>query len=229
MNEDSKFIGRFIEKPANAKLYIFGGPGTGKTESVIRRVVFLKKSLKLNPFSEILILSFTRAAVQELQKRFNKITGLESMALNICTFDVFCFRLNKSIKPNEMYKCNSYEDNIRNGIKAISDILNKENIKIAIENTLLENLKYVIIDEVQDLNGSRAELVKLLLLLLENLNKEWGFMILGDMKQEIFSKVKEGAITLRSLNLSFTLLSPTIDCELNLNRHSDSAQCSTRT
>ena len=178
----------YVRKGFEAKIYVYGGPGTGKTESVIQRVEFLKNTEGLSIFSEILILSFTRAAVHELQKRFNRLIELQSMAMNICTFDEFCARLNKSLLPPESrFIPKKYEDNIQMGIENLEILLENEESQSALEETVLANTNHIIVDEVQDLNGSRAELVSKIFKVLDSTGRRWGFTLLGDLDQEIYS------------------------------------------
>ncbi len=182
-----------VKRGFEEKLLVFGGPGTGKTESVINKVRYLRESEHLSLLSNILILSFTRAAVQELQKRFRKYDGFQSLSLNICTFDEFCARLNMlSADPGEHYNFSTYNNNIKDGIRVIKEIIELRNSDEynsidTIDDTLFANIKHVIIDEVQDLNLSRAELVRNIFKLLDTKNEPWGFTLLGDINQEIFS------------------------------------------
>ena len=85
------------------KILIFGPPGSGKTHFLIERIVENVKSKKYN----ILILSFTRAAVQEIKKRLmdeKRIGLIDFFKLQIMTFDQFATRLiYNNINPGENY------------------------------------------------------------------------------------------------------------------------------
>ena len=47
---------------------LLAGPGTGKTTSITRRIIYLINELNIEP-SKILVLTFTRAATAELKSR----------------------------------------------------------------------------------------------------------------------------------------------------------------
>src|SRR5262245_9495909 len=69
---------------------LLAGPGTGKTLALTRRVCFLTKN-RLVPASEILALTFTRAAARELRQRVEAELGPERKPL-ISTLHSFALR-----------------------------------------------------------------------------------------------------------------------------------------
>src|SRR5690554_2191213 len=85
-----------LPEQQNAASYIgsharlLAGPGTGKTLTMTRRVVCLIQEEKKRP-DEILILTFTRAAVQELRQRISSAIG-EKNVPRISTLHSFALR-----------------------------------------------------------------------------------------------------------------------------------------
>lgn len=71
------------------------GPGTGKTHTIVRRYVKLLEKEDVNP-RDILMLTFTRNAAQEMEQRIKNhlrnIPGMEkkSKLVQVKTFDAFC-------------------------------------------------------------------------------------------------------------------------------------------
>lgn len=63
---------------------LLAGPGTGKTRSLIRRVVFLIQEKSIDP-SDILVLTFTRAATAELKERLLQDLGNNTHLPHIAT------------------------------------------------------------------------------------------------------------------------------------------------
>ena len=179
------------ELEKSSKILIFGPPGSGKTHYLIERV---KNSIKANNYN-VLIISFTRAAVQEIQKRLMEdphIGLIEFFRLKIMTFDQFCTRLIfNNINPGEKYYLRSYENTIKDAITLIGNgrlILGERVVCTLRDDSVINSISQILIDEVQDLKGIRAELTKSLFSYLSNNDniEEWGFLLLGDMKQEIF-------------------------------------------
>lgn len=197
----------YIEKKFDSKMLVFGGPGTGKTYSVIERVKHLIEREDLSIYSNILILSFTRAAVQELQKRFSEIDGLKSLRMNICTFDEFAARINKSLNPTGRNIYGSYEQNIHTAIKNLHIVNHNDNLEVMIQETPLGGVKHLLIDEIQDLNKIRAKLVSIILELFDNLKEDYGFTLLGDLNQEIFSYSQNEETTSNTFNRSRKFIS----------------------
>jgi len=68
-------------------LLIAAGPGSGKTRVIVERIRYLIENKGLKP-SEILCLTFSEKAAQEMKERLEKITNVSEM--HISTFHSFC-------------------------------------------------------------------------------------------------------------------------------------------
>lgn len=162
-----------IQSPHDRKIHVNAGPGTGKTYTLIKRVEQLITGE--NPIDEqdMIILSFSRAAITEINKRFKELREQENTDLNyvdIRTFDSFATYIIKEIAPEIDLIGKSYDDRIEIAIDVIEN-----NPKI------FELTKHIIIDEIQDLVGVRARFVKTILK-----HTNCGFTILGDQCQAIY-------------------------------------------
>jgi len=68
---------------------VLAGPGTGKTRSLIQRVAYLLQDRRV-PSDQIVALTFTRAAVRELQERLTRCLGVPEADLPlVCTLHSF--------------------------------------------------------------------------------------------------------------------------------------------
>ncbi|MFT4303498.1 MAG: UvrD-helicase domain-containing protein [Candidatus Woesearchaeota archaeon] len=105
----------------NDKILCIAGAGSGKTTVLTKRIEFLIKYKSVNP-SEILAITFTRKARQEMEKRLfeNQIYGV-----NIQTFNSFCEKFLKQYN-NQVYgkemQVLSYRDKIVLINRALSEI-----------------------------------------------------------------------------------------------------------
>ncbi len=74
-------------------LLVIAGPGTGKTKVITHRIAYLIRQCAVKP-ANILAITFTNKAAQEMQERVNSEIG-EPHASNVqvCTFHSFCVRL----------------------------------------------------------------------------------------------------------------------------------------
>jgi DNA helicase-2/ATP-dependent DNA helicase PcrA len=67
---------------------LLAGPGTGKTLSLTRRIIYLIKEVEV-PASEILVVTFTRAAMTELRNRLASELGQGAILPHIATLHSF--------------------------------------------------------------------------------------------------------------------------------------------
>ncbi|MBI1952472.1 ATP-dependent helicase [Candidatus Saccharibacteria bacterium] len=80
-------------------LLVIAGPGTGKTQLISTRVGYILKNADVEP-SNILLLTFTDAAVAEMRKRLEKLIPTQAHKVNIYTYHGFA---NDLIRNNLEY------------------------------------------------------------------------------------------------------------------------------
>jgi superfamily I DNA/RNA helicase len=170
---------QLVRADAVSKVLVLAGPGTGKTHALISRLVHLIDVQGLSPFTEILVLSFSRAAVGEIHDRVEHLmdegdkTG--SLAyLNIRTFDSFATRLISAAEESVNLSGKSYDSRIAIATKVLEDPESESSRR-------LEMVKHVIVDEIQDLVSLRARMVQQILQRVGG-----GFTLLGDPAQAIY-------------------------------------------
>lgn len=87
-----------IIQTTDCPLLVIAGPGTGKTFTLVKRIISIIKSKKARP-EEILMITFTEKAANELITRISKefrqenITNINFDDMYISTFHSFCHRL----------------------------------------------------------------------------------------------------------------------------------------
>jgi DNA helicase-2/ATP-dependent DNA helicase PcrA len=123
----------------------------------------------LNPADEVLVLTFSRAAVDAARNR-SKQHGLD--AVSIRTFDSFAAQL--ILEADGEVPNGSFDQRIRRATAILSH-----------EDTpdLLHSIRHVLIDEAQDVVGDRAEMV---LAIFTAIGDGLGFTVLGDPLQGIY-------------------------------------------
>lgn len=160
------------------------GPGTGKTWTLIEKIKYMLSEFDTSP-EDILVLCFSRAAVEVIRNRLEIAAEHDELPLNwhevdVRTFDSFATYLLSWAQENKpdilpdgfTLESANYDRRIEASIAAIQKFTD-----------VLAEYKHVIVDEVQDLVGVRAELV---LSLLETLPESCGFTILGDSCQSLY-------------------------------------------
>lgn len=169
---------------ADARLYVNAAPGAGKTYSLIERVKFLIAEWGVAP-DQILVLSFTRAAVGVVKERLQAAASRGELgpgwqSVDVATFDSFATRMLYWVEENDRdllgrgfhVRGNDYDERIKHAITAL---------KCSPE--LVSQCAHVLVDETQDLVGPRADMT---LQLIRGLPKECGVTLFGDRCQALY-------------------------------------------
>lgn len=173
-----------IELNPEERTVVNAGPGTGKTWTLIEKIKYMLSVEDVSP-EKVLVLCFSRSAVEVIRNRLENAADRDELPLNwheidVRTFDSFATYLlawMQENKPDELpngfsLEFANYEKRIVAAVSVITTFTD-----------LLIEYQHVIVDEVQDLVGVRAEMV---LALLKNLPDTCGFTILGDSCQSLY-------------------------------------------
>lgn len=172
-----------INAGVHERILVNAGPGTGKTWTLIERII---KLVQLGTDPEcIQALCFSRAAVEVVRNRMSAAieSGRVDVSLNqvdIRTFDSFASQLLYWVKDSDYKEVNkstriedlSYEERINLFVKVLNS-----------QPGLIEQCEHLIVDEVQDLVMSRADMV---ITLIDLLPQTSGVTLFGDACQAIY-------------------------------------------
>ena len=158
-----------VELTAAARAFVVAGPGAGKTWTLLARARTLVERDEVEP-SDLLVLSFTRAVVRELRRRDRLARRLATIFPQ--TFDSFATRLLSEHADDDAWMGRGFDARIVTATQLIR--------QRAAEQTLA-TFEHILVDEVQDLVGPRAELVRELML-----RHQGGFTAFGDPAQAIY-------------------------------------------
>ncbi|MEJ2888851.1 UvrD-helicase domain-containing protein [Actinomycetospora aeridis] len=162
---------RVAEAGADARAIVTAGAGQGKTEVVAARLAHLVDTEGLDRSDDVLVLSFSRAAVAAVRRRLLASPAGDRAAVR--TFDSFAARL--LLDAGEEPAGWSFDRRIREATRLLRDG--------EIDVPTVDLSRHVVVDEIQDLVGDRGELV---LALLDRLPGDAGFTVLGDPLQGIY-------------------------------------------
>lgn len=81
-------------KHKNGPMMVLAGPGSGKTFVITQRTKILIEDYGVNP-SNVLVITFTKAAASEMQERFKKLMGGRSLPVTFGTFHAIFFKILK--------------------------------------------------------------------------------------------------------------------------------------
>ena len=141
---------RIRHAPADARLLVEAGPGTGKTEmAAVRMAGLVRKGLAPG---QLLVLSFSRSAVRNLTDRLARLEGTDDSIIeelrhvSIRTFDSWAFRMLRLLRnPLDALLARGHDDNIEK-LTALFGGRRREEIR-----ELIGDRRHLIVDEFQDL------------------------------------------------------------------------------
>ena len=174
-------------------LMVIAGPGSGKTTVITQRVFYLVNVLQIAP-QNILVLTFSRAAAEEMQERTEKLF-LEENAADIqsssITFGTFHSVFYKILKTAYGWEAEDWIFDEEAYIDKLPEIHFDEMLTMAKElfeqredilKLVRKRFQWILIDEFQDIDEVQFDIVKLLAPPEMNPN----ITIVGDDDQSIY-------------------------------------------
>ena len=140
-----------IAAPGEDRVLVGAGPGTGKTAVACARVSQLIDRDGLEP-SRIWLISFTRTAVREIRDRIAAYLedASAAFAVKIATLDSHAWTIHSGFEDNASI-LGSYEENI----ETVLDLV-RSSEDVA---EYLSSIEHLVVDEAQDIVGTRSDLV----------------------------------------------------------------------
>lgn len=128
---------------------IIASPGSGKTTVITHRTRYLIEDCEVNP-SNILVITFTKAAAAEMKERFNHLTQNQGYPVSFGTFHAIFFRI---LKYAYRYDASSIvrEDQ---RIQFIRELIDKEDLEIEDENEFISSI-------LAEISSVKGEMIKL--------------------------------------------------------------------
>ena len=117
-------------------MLVLAGPGSGKTAVIIRRVRYLTEELQI-PEENILVITFTKAAAEEMEQRYQRLTGCTGQS-KVC-FSTFHALFFKILRESAGYTASSLlKESEKYAI--LRDVLYKLYPKRMFENEMLQRI-----------------------------------------------------------------------------------------
>lgn len=155
-----------MEKEAK-RIVVAAGPGSGKTRVLAHKLASLIL-LEDAKHEQLLMLTFSRAAVTEFKKRLFSLVGNAANLVEIKTFHSYCFDLLGKV------------GNLQDSDKIIEIAINA--IKVGMVEKSRVTKAVLVIDEAQDISKTEFELIKTLI----EVNDRVRIIAVGDDDQNIF-------------------------------------------
>jgi DNA helicase II / ATP-dependent DNA helicase PcrA len=168
-----------VQQPFKSKQVVLAGPGTGKTHVVSARLAHLVLVEGLKPHSEVLLLSYTRAAVREMKERLSRASHqLHAGALrtvDVRTMDSFATSLHDAVDVPR--PTGGYEESMKSAVLLLT--------KSTEARAVLAERMHIIVDEAQDLYGVRDTFIRAILACGGG-----GFTVCADPNQAIYEYLR---------------------------------------
>ncbi|MFC4035739.1 UvrD-helicase domain-containing protein [Streptomyces polygonati] len=162
-----------VDQSWDARVLVTAGAGAGKTYTLVRRLDALVEREQLEA-GEILVLSFSRAAVRELTERITRhASGAQRVRAQ--TFDGWASALLRRAYPDTDWGTLAFDRRII----AATDAIDQGAVEVGEHGAPA----HVVIDEVQDLVGVRRDMVESL---LDRFQDNCGFTVVGDSAQAVY-------------------------------------------
>lgn len=179
-----------IKTPAPTRMIVNAPPGSGKTALICARLSHLIEQ-NTAP-ANIWLLSFTRAAIQEVRDRIIGFSGDEQKlaGIKIATLDARAWQIRSGLRDDNVAVLGGYDASITETIRLIDS-------KAEIADEYFESLEHIFIDEAQDITAIRKEFVDKILSLLP---PSCGLSIFGDKAQAIYGFTNDSDDAVASQN-----------------------------
>ncbi len=179
-----------VAAPPEGNHLVLAGPGAGKTKVIVHRVAWLLRECMVLP-EDIMVLSYNRSAAIEIRKRLWALVGADVVGVAVQTLHGLAMRLTGT----SYAVAAEYGEKIDFSavIKAATAQLQKaelgDDTGPAIQrDRLLSGLRYLLVDEYQDINAEHYELISALAgQALNSEEDKLSLMAVGDDDQNIYA------------------------------------------
>jgi hypothetical protein len=166
LNEEQHKV---VISPVSENQRILASAGSGKTTTITARIAYLVENYDIDP-SKILLLTFSRAAAQEMIHRVNKLIGPVPMYAG--TFHGISAQILRDMAPKMIADQPFIDELPYRLVKWLQTERGKK---------WVERFRIIIVDEFQDINDIQWELLK-------SFYHRWATMsIVGDDAQNIYT------------------------------------------
>lgn len=152
-------------KTVDGPVMVFAGAGTGKTKTLISRIVYMVKECNIKPYN-ILAITFTKKATNEMRERLEQAIGSDSKLVHISTIHSLCAMILRRNASKIGYARNFEVIDEDDQVKVLNEIYKKEDIN---RRTLTPKVALKAIGDFK--NGSCNELLGLLTKVYEEYQK----------------------------------------------------------
>lgn len=169
---------------------IVAGPGSGKTRVIVHRIAYLVNVKRVRPM-HILALAFNRSAVTQLKRRIKDLIGTDGSWVRVQTYHSLAMSITGRSFTGKAHirgKSEVFENILEEAVSILEEESEADYGISEWRDRILSGLKYILVDEYQDINDLEY---RFLSLLAGRNEKESGrkpcLLAVGDDDQNIYA------------------------------------------
>ncbi|MFT3717963.1 RecQ family ATP-dependent DNA helicase [Pseudorhodoferax sp.] len=179
-----------VAAPLEGSQLVLAGPGSGKTRVIVHRVAWLLRECMVRP-EEIMVLAYNRSAASEIRRRLWALAGADAGGVTVQTLHGFAMRLTGTsyAVASEHGEEVDFSAVIRQATASLQQADAGEGAGAsAARDRLLSGLRFLLVDEYQDINGEHYALISAIAgRTLHGEEDRLSLMAVGDDDQNIYA------------------------------------------
>jgi len=195
-----------VASPPDANLLVLAGPGAGKTKVIVHRVAWLLREALVAP-DAIMVLTYNRAAAVEIRRRLWALAGADAAGVTVQTLHTLALRLTGTscavaAERGEAVDFNAVIKHAAANLRRAD--ADEEAGASARRDRLLAGLRYVLLDEYQDINADHYDLISALAgRALSGADDKLTLLAVGDDDQNIYAFNDANASFIRQFEVDY--------------------------
>ncbi len=188
-NPDQQAI---VAAPLEGNQLVLAGPGAGKTRVIVHRVAWLLRECMVLP-EQIMVLAYNRSAANEIRRRLWALVGADAGGVVVQTLHGLAMRLTGTsyAVALERGEAVDFDEVIRQGTRRLRAAEYEQGDGVGpsvLRDRLLAGLRFLLVDEYQDVNGDHYELISAVAgRTIETEEDRVSLMVVGDDDQNIYA------------------------------------------
>lgn len=186
-NPDQQAI---VAAPLEGNHLVLAGPGAGKTRVIVHRVAWLLRESMVLP-EEVMVLAYNRSAASEIRRRLWALVGADAGGVVVQTLHGLALRLTGTsyAVAIERGETVDFGEVIRQATARLTQAEQGDGVGPSVmRDRLLAGLRFLLVDEYQDINGDHYDLISALAgRSIETEEDRLSLMVVGDDDQNIYA------------------------------------------
>lgn len=197
-----------VTEAMNRNILILAGPGSGKTRTIVHRAAYLVR-VKRVQWGSVLIVAFNRSTVIEIRRRLRLLLGRDARRVTVQTYHGLALRIAERsiadpfLRQSAVKFRNELDDVVGQAVATLRAIPCEDRDEIT--GGLIGRLRYILVDEYQDIDENQYDMIALLARKDEpGAEKKVHLLAVGDDDQNIYQWRQTSNSYLKSFEEDYT-------------------------